>query len=500
MGFSSEQTPAANSPLTPSSLDGKQAMLIGLAIFLLNMGLKMLFLDSQAIANDEPFTLFWAQKPLSDIWALAKNENNPPLHFIIQHFWLKWFGWSVASIRFPSLVFSSLGAMLLFRSGNRHFGLFAGVLAALMFTLSTEHILYSHEARTYSLLSLLSIAAIDRYLRLAKSPNDWKNYAFLGLFNVLLIYSHFLGIWVLLSQVLLWPLMPNRKATFKGLLLMFVGVGLAYAPNLYAFYLRLQSVAGAATWVPKPHWRQIYGHINIFLNGPVGTICLAIPVLFGLSWMLIGKKNRTENLNALKVHKTLLITGAMFVLIYGGIYFQSLVFTPAFIPRYLIFVSMPFFLAIAGLIDFMIEGVKIRIGILVLIIGGLLAGFQLDPGNFRDLKGLTAYIQSEKIGDTPLIICPEYLDKAYVFHADLALFQNYERFTEACIEKHIYGIGGISKFPKEVLENSTKIIYLDADAKAVYPTNGILEGLRAKFPKEHHEHFEEIFDVYVLSK
>ena len=44
-----------------------------------------------------------------------------------------------------------------------------------------------------------------------------------------------------------------------------------------------------------------------------------------------------------------LILGAMFAGIYLGIYIQSLVFTPAFIPRYLSWVSVPFFMAVAAL-------------------------------------------------------------------------------------------------------------------------------------------------------
>lgn len=390
--------------------------------------------------------------------------------------------------------------MLIFRAGNRHFGLFAGIVAAILLSFSTEHVYYSHEARTYSLLCLLTILIIDQYLELVASANKWKHYLLLCIFNVLLIYSHFLGVWLLLTQILFWPLMPNRKRTFIGLLLTFLGVGLAYLPNIYAFYLRLQSVASVPTWVPAPHLTQLYGHINIFLNGAFGTLGIAIPLIFGFVWATIGKKSRRDTFDKIKKHRRIIIITLLFCLIYGGIYIQSLLFTPAFIPRYLVFTSIPFFLAVGAWLNFLIEGLRLRLGILGLVSIALLVGFQLDPPNRRDLKGLTSFIESERGNNAPLIICPNYFDKAYLFHADLKRFQRYENFESGCQSDRIYALNGMNSLPKGLIESNTKLILLDADAAFVYPENGFLEGLSKHYSKVEKTHFEEIFDVYVFER
>lgn len=482
------------------SLHGRNAWMIGLAIFLLNLGLKLLFLDAQPIAGDEPFTLFWAQRPLADIWELAKNENNPPLHFMVEHFWIQAFGWSVTALRFSSLLCASLAAMVLFLSANRHFGLFAGLVAALLFTLSTEYVYHAHEVRTYALLSLLTIAAVDRYLRLVEAPRRWQHYLWLGIFNMLLIYSHFLGIWIILAQVACWPLMPQRRPVAGRLTLMLLAVALAYAPNLYAFLLRLQSVADAGTWVAKPHWTQLYGHINIFLNGPVGTAALLLLLGLGIAWMLIGKKSRAASFKALGAHRSLLIACSLFAVVYGGIYVQSLLFTPAFIPRYLLFTSMPLFLAVAGLLHFLIGHGRLQLASLLVIACAMVPWLQLNPSNHRDLKGLVAFVQANRTAETPLIICPDYFDKTFAFHDDLPLFQDYAHFGQGLADRRIFPITSHAALPWPLLAASPKVIFLDADARFTHPDNGILDSLRTRFPRVAKTHFEEIFDVYVLEK
>jgi mannosyltransferase len=480
-------------------LRGRHAILLGLAIFLLNAGLKILFLDAQPIANDEPFTLFWAQQPLSHIWEVCKNGNNPPLHFVLEHAWMQISGWDVGSLRLPSLLVSSLAMMLLFLSGNQHFGLFGGIVAALLGTLSTEHIYYAHEARMYALLSLLTVLALDRYLSLAVEPRRWQHYLWLGLWNVLLIYCHFLGLWVVLAQALAWPLFVERKAVIGRLSLMLVGVGLAFAPLGYAFALRLQAVASAPTWVPAPHWTQLYGHINIFLNGPLGTVAIFGMLTLGVGWMLIGKKSRAASLQALRAHRALLIAIAVFAIVYLGIYMQSVAFSPAFIPRYLIFTSMAFYLAVAGLLHFLITYPRVQLAALVVIALAMLPGLQLNPSNHRDLKTAVAYIQTQKTPETALLIYPDYFDIAYAFHADLALFQDYAHFDEALKTRKIYREPLNAELPAD-LYTHRRLIFLNADADATPPSNGILSTLNARYHQVSKQHFEQIFDVYVFEQ
>jgi mannosyltransferase len=77
--------------------------LIPVGLLVLNFILKLLFLGRNDIALDEPFTVFWAQVEFPALFEMLKTENNPPLFFLLLHFWIKIFGISAFSVRFLPL-------------------------------------------------------------------------------------------------------------------------------------------------------------------------------------------------------------------------------------------------------------------------------------------------------------------------------------------------------------------------------------------------------------
>lgn len=453
-----------------------------LGFLVLNAALKLVHLGAQPVSGDEPFTLFWAQQPLGAIWELAQHENNPPLHFVVAHFWLAAFGWSPWAFRLSSLLFSSLAAAWLYRSGNRHFGHFAGLVAALLFTFSTEHVYYSHELRCYPLLCLLTVAAFDRFLMLRQAPGRWQHYALLALIDSALIYTHFLGVWVLLAQCLLWPLMPAWRQVATRLAITMAAVGVAYAPNLPAVLQRVQSVAAGGTWVPEPHWTQLYGHVNYYLNGPVGSLGLIAVTVAGLVlwWRNGGRPTDLWPLGHEWRGVTLLM--AAFLVMYGGIYLQSLLFAPAFIPRYLLFCSIPFFMAAGAMLQ-QLYGKRLAQGMaLAVCVVAMLPRFDWNPPVDSDLRGLLAYVASERTAETPVLICPYYYDKTFAFHAEREAFRDPAHFRELLQGRLVFPVAWLSDLPPGLLDSARQLLYIDANADAALPANDIRDSLAARFP------------------
>ena len=52
-----------------------------------NLVLKLSWLDVTELAHDEPFTVFWSQRPWAELWAMFRTENNPPLYFLLIKAW-----------------------------------------------------------------------------------------------------------------------------------------------------------------------------------------------------------------------------------------------------------------------------------------------------------------------------------------------------------------------------------------------------------------------------
>ena len=156
-------------------------------IFLWNLLSKSYYLNFNDIAMDEPFTLFHSQQSISHILDLLKDENNPPIHFILVHYWIKIFGFTTFSVRFSSVLFSSLCAVIIFLIGKNYFSKSVGFFSSIIFSFSTLNIYFSHEVRVYSLFCLLYSLSLFLYLKIILSDSDNRIIFFLFLVNCLLL-------------------------------------------------------------------------------------------------------------------------------------------------------------------------------------------------------------------------------------------------------------------------------------------------------------------------
>ena len=133
--------------------ENNSLVLAGLIIIQLVVCLP--FITSFPIALDEPFSIFWAQQDLSEMSTLFKTENNPPLHFVLLHFWIKLFGISAFAVRSLSLVFSLISVAILFKLALKFLSKEISIFVVLLFITSSFNHFHALEARTYSLVVLL---------------------------------------------------------------------------------------------------------------------------------------------------------------------------------------------------------------------------------------------------------------------------------------------------------------------------------------------------------
>jgi len=134
----------------------------------------------------------FAEMPLKQMLHYLQFENNPPLYFILLHFWMKLFGSGELAVRALSMIFGMASIPMVYVLGVRLFtplaqtpspdlasaqspspqgrgqgeGRVAGLFAAFLLAISTFQVYYATETRMYTLYLFLALLAVWLFVRL----------------------------------------------------------------------------------------------------------------------------------------------------------------------------------------------------------------------------------------------------------------------------------------------------------------------------------------------
>ena len=204
---------------------------------------------------DERFTLavVKAAASLGDVWRVGEHDHgrHPPLHYVLSY-WTHGLAGPRVALRAPSAVFGVLYVGVLASLGRRLFDVRVGLLAGSMAALSTYHVNYSQDGRSYSLVAFLVVSQVWFFYEVLRHrrPRDLVGFVACG---TTILYSHhigfavqaFLGIVALgLVAARSWArrggrLLPNDTDEVgraplgpASLLLALLVIGASYLPNL----------------------------------------------------------------------------------------------------------------------------------------------------------------------------------------------------------------------------------------------------------------------------
>jgi mannosyltransferase len=179
--------------------------LIGAILRFYNLGYNSIWLD-------EASTLNFAIKSIPDIWqATTAGEFNPPLFYWTEHIMLI-FGNSEVVLRFIPALLGVLTIPLIYLVGKEFMDRNIGIIAAAAFALSPFLVFYSQDARAYSMMLFFVTFSMVFYLRALKT-NDIRNWALFGILSALAFWSHFYALVIIGALILyaLYELLPKIK-------------------------------------------------------------------------------------------------------------------------------------------------------------------------------------------------------------------------------------------------------------------------------------------------
>jgi mannosyltransferase len=333
-----------------------------ITILLLGLLLRIHGLGTESLWIDEGTSVRLARSSLTHVIEDRAHSVNPPLYFIILHYWIRLFGESEFSLRLPSAIFGSLALIMIYRVGDLIFGKRTGALSCFLLAISMFHIEYSQEARGYSLMVLMALISMYFFVKLLERTS----FAFLigyVISSALLIYTHFFGLLIVLVQNVFFisiRIFSNNahELDFKRWVLAQGMLAILYTP--WVGFLTAQIVGiEEGFWIPTPTISSIIETLLAYSakSKPLLLCFLALSFLAILApKRTAGKPNwktgsesidgcsRSLNLsNAAKICLLVLWLAVPVVLPFVA----SQISTPIYYTRYTIAASLAFYILIA---------------------------------------------------------------------------------------------------------------------------------------------------------
>jgi len=129
--------------------------------------LRALLLGTKGMWLDETISVWLASRSVVDMlqW-IVKIDQNPPLYYLLLHYWIALNGDTPYSVRMLSALIGAGTIPIIYLIGKRMSGVVMGLAAALFLALSPFHIYLAQETRMYTLLTFNAAVAIYALVRL----------------------------------------------------------------------------------------------------------------------------------------------------------------------------------------------------------------------------------------------------------------------------------------------------------------------------------------------
>lgn len=289
---------------------------------------------TQSLWRDEAFSYVLSKHSIFEIVRLTSQDFNPPLYYLLLHFWMDIFGNSEVAMRSLSFIFYILTVFTIYKFAGRVFNNKVALISILIALFNPMLLYFSFEARMYSLLAFVSVGSMYCYF-----TKNWKWWFMISLLG---IYTH-LFFWFNIAVQMIVSLKNNdcRKNLTKYLVLF-----LMFIP--WAPFVLTQMIKGSqGFWVNRIDMQLIVSSIgNIFtsyegtpgglwrITGVISFVLVAITI-----YLLKSEKDKIISLLTVWLYFPL-----------SAIILISL-WKPLFVNRYLIFLVIPMIFFISKTVE-----------------------------------------------------------------------------------------------------------------------------------------------------
>jgi mannosyltransferase len=295
-------------------------------------------LGREGLWHDEAYSAVHARAPLLHIARdSARTDNNPPFYYGLLHGWMRVFGEREVALRSLSVVAGIGGVAVTYGLALALSGEGVALWTALFMSASLFHVLYSREARMYSLLFLFATLSMYAFVKL---PGRRRALDLLYIASsVCTFYAHTVGIFVLLAHQLGWVamrrfLVGDRSIPLGRWVRLQVLVAVCIAPWIYVSSQQARRLHGVF-WIPRPTLGTIVDALIEMAGSPWLFLFAGVLAVVGLVALLVAalRPSRLAITAELPPIAALLLLTIWTLVPIALPWLVSFVLVPIFIPR-----------------------------------------------------------------------------------------------------------------------------------------------------------------------
>ena len=430
------------------------------------------------LAHDEPFTVLQAHRSIAGLFAILPEENNPPLHFLLMHFWVKLVPLDEGWLRVPSAIFSALTIWPLFVLGRALISRTGAIVLSLLFIFSNYHHGFAQEVRVYSLFALLAVTSVWLLNRISIG----KSWIPLALVNVLMVYAHFFG-WLMIGvQLLMVILVKEWRSSIRSY---FIAAGitlLSYIPYFLIFLKRFNTSVAKGTWLTEPDPEELYNMLWDWSNAPVLVVSFLLLIIISLS---------IRGVRSLAIRIALIWA---FVPLFGM--FLASYYAPIFLDRYLVYASPGWYLLITAASIQLVPPGRWQLWAPLGIV--LLMAFTYKPlsRNWPHPRRVYQHVQQIASPDAAILIHPWWYSHTFTWQFDRQLFKDPEVLERALADRNVHPIGSFDRIEAFGSEHQQVILICHGDKE----NRDLAEWLKANGYSMASEYPDGLTQVRILEK
>jgi uncharacterized membrane protein len=289
-------------------------IIVLLILFALYVAFRIWRLTATCLWFDEIFSVHAARHSFGGLFSfVAQDLIHPPLFYLLLKIWISIGGESLLWLRLFPVLFAVVAVIPFWcLCSELRLPIQTIALAFFFLTINGSLIKYAQEVRMYSLMFCLSLFSLGFFVRFFKSYEN-KTLIFLSIINLLLIYTHYFGWLVVVTEIFFFLFYAKEKR--KEFFISIFSLILLFVPWVFAVIKTANTNAGLQQnigWMTKPTLQSLFDFalmLNqpfyfqsssnesaylIFITPPIALICFAIVLSTAFRRLTAGKEP-TEN-------------------------------------------------------------------------------------------------------------------------------------------------------------------------------------------------------------